>query len=66
MIVSAMAMTDSEMQDSQDRGEPYRQQLSIDGTAGDAQDISHPFTPDDQSTYCIVCGLSQTWKKHND
>lgn len=59
-------MPDEDAQDFQQRGEPYRQALGIDGTAGDAQDISHPFIPDGFFTWCVVCGLSQTWKKHND
>jgi Phage portal protein/ParB-like nuclease domain len=46
----------------QDRGEPARQDLGIDGTAGDAQDIPHPFTPDHAGT-CIACGRTSAAHK---
>lgn len=52
------------MQDFQDQGEPVRQQLGIDGTAGDAQDVRHPFTPQAPWQCCIACGLSRTAKIH--
>jgi hypothetical protein len=52
-------------QDFQNVGEPYRQQLGIDGTAGDAQDKRHPYTEDERYPgACIVCGLSRTYNKH--
>ncbi len=52
------------MQDFQDRGEQLRQSLGIDGTAGDAQDIDHPYTSDEPSTACLVCGLAPGYKRH--
>ena len=52
------------MQDFQDRGEPLRQALGIDGTAGDAQDVDHPFTPDGISGPCLACGLAQSYRRH--
>lgn len=53
------------MQEFQDAGEPYRKELGIDGTAGDAMDRRHPFTVDDRFPgSCIVCGLAQTYDKH--
>jgi hypothetical protein len=53
------------MSDFQDRGEQARQSLGIDGTAGDAQDIRHPSTPDGApGSACVVCGLAQGYAKH--
>jgi hypothetical protein len=48
-------------EDFQDRGEPYRQQAGIDGTAGDAMDKPHPFTPDTgfDDSRCVTCGLGR-------
>jgi len=49
------------MEAFQDRGEPVRQSFGIDGTAGDAQDVQHPFTPDragDPRT-CVACGFAR-------
>lgn len=53
-----------DMQDFQVRGEPYRQMFGIDGTAGDAQDVEHPFVPQSPGGPCVVCGLSRTYRKH--
>lgn len=51
--------------DFQARGEPHRQALGIDGTAGDAQDVPHPFVRDVViSGACVVCGLSESYSKH--
>lgn len=52
------------MQDFQDRGEPVRQRLGIDGTAGDAQDVEHPFVPDEPTGACLACGLVDSHRKH--
>lgn len=49
--------------DFQDRGEELRHQLGIDGTAGDAQDVDHPFHDSDLG-YCLVCGLSPMYRRH--
>jgi hypothetical protein len=54
----------SGMQDFQDRGEELRQALGIDGTAGDAQDVNHPFTPDGPGGPCLACGLAEPYKRH--
>jgi hypothetical protein len=54
----------SDMQDFQDRGEPWRAALGIDGTAGDAQDIQHEFIPDSPGGPCVVCGLAQSYRRH--
>lgn len=51
-------------QDFQDRGEPHRQRLGIDGTAGDAQDVPHPFVADAVYGACVVCGLARSYRKH--
>jgi Phage portal protein/ParB/Sulfiredoxin domain len=50
----------------QDRGEPVRQRYGIDGTAGDAQDAAHPFTPDKAGSPgpCVACGLAQRSAVH--
>lgn len=53
-----------DMQDFQNLGEPYRQALGIDGTAGDAQDVPHPYTSHDAVKCCVVCGLAASWRKH--
>jgi hypothetical protein len=53
-----------DMQHFQKRGELLRQALGIDGTAGDAQDVDHPFTPDVSGASCLVCGLAQSYKRH--
>lgn len=49
----------------QERGEAARQRLGIDGTAGDAQDVPHPYTPDGpDGSACVVCGLARGYRKH--
>jgi hypothetical protein len=49
----------------QDRGEKHRQALGIDGTAGDAQDVPHPYVPDGaDGSACVVCGLAKSYAKH--
>jgi hypothetical protein len=48
----------------QDRGEAARQAAGIDGTAGDAQDVSHTFVLDEPTGGCLLCGLSPTYRKH--
>jgi hypothetical protein len=51
--------------DFQDRGEAERQRLGIDGTAGDAQDVPHPYVPDGvPGSACVTCGLAQGYRKH--
>jgi hypothetical protein len=52
------------MSDWQDEGEPLRQALGIDGTAGDAQDVMHGFVKSKLGEYCAVCGLAQSYRKH--
>lgn len=47
-------------------GEMARAALGIDGTAGDAQDIHHPFVPAPDSEACLVCGLNRAYRKHQD
>lgn len=56
-------MTD---QDFQNRGEPWRAALGIDGTAGDAQDVPHEFIPDSPGGPCVVCGLAESYRKHRE
>ena len=53
------------MQDFQDRGEDYRQELGIDGTAGDAQDIPHAYKPDGYYVWCLACGLNEGSRVHD-
>jgi hypothetical protein len=53
------------MTEIQDRGEQARQAAGIDGTAGDAQDVPHPYIPDGGSA-CVACGLAQGYAKHAD
>jgi hypothetical protein len=48
----------------QELGEAWRQNLGIDGTAGDAQDEPHPFIPASPGGPCVVCGLAESWRKH--
>lgn len=50
--------------DFQERGESLRQRLGIDGTAGDAQDVEHPYIPEVASGPCLVCGLNRTHRRH--
>ncbi|MFD9463499.1 hypothetical protein [Streptomyces sp. NPDC060027] len=50
--------------DFQDRGEAARRAAGIDGTAGDAQDVTHTFVLDEATGGCLVCGLSPTYRKH--
>jgi hypothetical protein len=55
------------VQDFQDRGESERQRLGIDGTAGDAQDVPHPYVPDGEpGSACVVCGLGRRHRKHTN
>jgi hypothetical protein len=56
----------TEMEDFQDRGEPYRQMFGIDGTAGDAQDERHPFVPDSPGGPCVVCGMAGPYRMHTE
>lgn len=47
----------------QERGEKAREALGIDGTAADAQNVQHPFTPDPMNmAFCAACetGLFHT------
>jgi hypothetical protein len=50
--------------DFQDRGDAARRAAGIDGTAGDAQDISHAFVVDEQTGGCLLCGLAPGYRKH--
>lgn len=54
------------MQGFQDAGEPIRRALGIDGTAGDAQDVDHPYTSASPDGPCLACGLARTWWRHID
>jgi hypothetical protein len=45
-------------------GEFWRQELGIDGTAGDAQDVDHPFRGSHIRGVCFVCGLAQSYRRH--
>lgn len=57
------------MQDFQERGEPYRAKLGIDGTAADAQDVPHEFHVDGEfpapGRWCMVCGLNAVARVHD-
>lgn len=49
-------------------GELYRRALDIDGTAGDAQDIPHPYIEITGITGypgCVVCGLAESYRQHH-
>lgn len=50
----------------QGQGEQTREAAGIDGTAGDAQDIPHPFIPAPRGNAraCMMCGLSQAADVH--
>jgi len=52
------------MDDFQDRGEAYRQELGIDGTAADAQDQKHPYKADGDNEWCLACGLDEGARCH--
>jgi len=52
--------------DFQDLGEPYRAMFGIDGTAGDAQDVKHPFVPASPGGSCVVCGMARSMRKHTE
>lgn len=54
-----------DMQEFQNSGEAYRRALGIDGTAGDAQDVPHPFIPTPGEHGCIACGLRETYRQHH-
>ena len=54
-----------DIHDFQDLGEAYRQELGIDGTAGDAQDIRHPYLPEPGGTSCLACGLAEPGSQHS-
>jgi hypothetical protein len=54
-------------QEFQDRGEPARQAYGIDGTAADAQDVTHPFTPDPMNmAMCVACGTGLFYAAHGE
>lgn len=48
----------------QETGEQARRRLGIDGTAGDAHDIRHPFIPTPGESYCLACGLNDGYALH--
>lgn len=56
----------NDIHDFQDRGEPWRKKLGIDGTAGDAQDVNHPYVRDSPDEACVVCGMAKAYEKHAD
>lgn len=58
-------MTGREAEAFQDLGEPYRQALGIDGTAGDAQDRPHPFIDVPGAGGCVACGLAEPYRQHH-
>lgn len=50
-------------------GEEWRQMMGIDGTAGDAQDVEHPYTAagdlhPEHPEACLACGLGAVHDKH--
>ncbi len=47
-----------------ERGEVWRRRFGIDGTAGDAQDVPHPYVHDPFSDSCVVCGCARQYAKH--
>lgn len=47
-------------------GEIRRRELGIDGTMGDAQDIPHRFDGAGEFNFCVVCGLSRTYRMHDE
>ncbi len=51
-------------EDSQAIGEVLRRRYGIDGTAGDAQDVEHPYIPAEPHEYCALCGLAPVTSKH--
>jgi len=44
-------------------GEHLRRRYGIDGTAGDAQDVEHPYHAATDGS-CLVCGLAEVHRKH--
>lgn len=52
------------IEELQELGGPWREMFGIDGTAGDAQDVEHPFVPAEQGGPCVVCGLARSYRKH--
>ena len=44
-------------------GAVHRDRLGIDGTAGDAQDVEHPYI-NAGFAFCVVCGLAKSYRKH--
>lgn len=52
------------MTDFQDRGDAARRAAGIDGTAGDAQDIPHAFVLNKPRGGCLLCGLTEAYRKH--
>lgn len=56
----------SDVHDFQDRGEAARRAAGIDGTAGDTQDIPHRYVRDESTGACLLCGMSETYRKHTE
>ena len=54
------------MADFQDRGDAARAAAGIDGTAGDAHDVPHAYQPDGDHTWCLLCGLAPSYRKHTE
>lgn len=52
------------MQAFQNAGEKARRQLSIDGTAGDAQDVPHGYVEAEWVPCCVACGLARKAEVH--
>lgn len=48
----------------QNEGTPDRIGLGIDGTMGDAQDIDHPYLASVHGSWCRVCGLAESYRRH--
>ncbi len=55
----------ADYRDDDERGEALRLRYGIDGTAGDAQDVDHPFHPSRSAeSWCVVCGLGEAYRRH--
>lgn len=54
-------------QEFEQRGEPVRQAMGIDGTTADAQDVKHEYTPDPANmAFCVACGTGLFHPVHGE